>query len=106
MSAQLPRCDYCGQPQEVLGGLVFVIGPPAADCTCETEKRHVCVACLPAVRAQTRTLRKNPYIAGDWVWLRVPVKDAYQETRHEPGDILQVQRIADDSAAHTLPTRV
>jgi hypothetical protein len=33
---------------------------------------------------------------GDWVKIKCDLKDAYEETWHEKGDVLQVERIAKD----------
>jgi len=39
---------------------------------------------------------KNPFRPGDWVKIDREVKDAYQETWHRAGDILQVKYLAKD----------
>lgn len=38
----------------------------------------------------------NPYKAGDKVRLLSPIKDSYQETWHDAGDVLEVKSIASD----------
>ena len=40
--------------------------------------------------------KTNPYKAGDWVVLKIDVKDAYLETWHYQGDKVQVKSISKD----------
>lgn len=39
---------------------------------------------------------KNPYKKGDWVKLKISIKDAYQEVWHEAGEVIQVKYIHED----------
>lgn len=40
--------------------------------------------------------QKNPYKPGDWVILKVDVKDGYGDKWHDKGDRVQVKSIAED----------